>query len=176
MNQNILVSLLCLFALLGCRDKEDDDYELTPNGYRIYWVEDQGSFSGGWITKELLFYWVDQQIDQWVLSHPEYAADSLYEVARKEGYYLHDHFRFPSNASPTGYAAGQISGWRIDAGIYGTYVSLAYPSGIPPHTIVPTDNYWRHGDHTKPLVPVIPHELDHAIGIHHGKVCANCIN
>jgi hypothetical protein len=188
-----LLGLLALVLVPSCRkDGCDEDYELTPRGFKIQIPPLQNPT----ISREEVMLWLEMRIDQWVNSHSEHAKDYLYGIAYEYVYVIYDFwaFRVPTLQSSSGMAAGRFQkGCKIEAALYQKGKQpddprlVPPPTGIPPeHTIMwgadiarwtgvsawDTGN-WYYGyipieNEVKIGMPVIPHELDHAIGIHHG--------
>jgi hypothetical protein len=137
-----------------------------------------------------ILYWVDARIKEWIKSHPNKNSNDLLKTTKNYKFVIYDHWGFRCSVSPTGLCNGLHRGSkrRIDASIYFKIETTNVPDRgyIPPHTVMTSkevaqwaqNNYWNKG--SKPGkyywgtiaidnigLLVIPHELDHAIGIHH---------
>lgn len=131
---------LPLLLLLGCEVKEDDPSWTTPDGYHVT----------GEIHENSL-YWIDLRIAEWIAEGTT-QEDQLHRKAVAKGYTFQSimDFHFKADESPTGYAAGIHYGpplYLIGACCYTGGMYSLPTSGIG--------------------YPVIPHELDHSIGIGH---------
>ncbi len=158
--------LLALALLGGCRPAGGG--LKTPAGYSSYNLDNAGIL--GVHTQDEILLALDQRIAEWVDQRgPDYGVDYCRGVARSYFYDFVDHWRFPTGASPTGYAAGEIfyDERRIKASMWSQGVSPTLPIGTPEWTIIfnPATGNYNYG--VTPLLPVIGHELDHAIGIDH---------
>lgn len=163
-------------ALFGCLQEDEcglPPMERTPRGFLVH-VPPQPSVAQGLFTKEQAFAWLEARIDQWVEQRgAQYGREHCYAVAFRYPFILYDDYRFACAASPTGWCAGQHWGdgfhcKRIEACIWSRAHSYAYPHGAPAHTIRESNGTYTYGYLPDGVgLAVIPHELDHAIGIHH---------
>lgn len=129
-------------SALACR-KEDNDYYYTQMGYRF---EVRWDLGGHHYTVYDLSYWLDCRVEEWVAAHPSRAPSELRAIARRCRFLLIDHWKYAEDASPTGYAAGSQWLMNIAACVWNS------PEWNPAQG---------------PGLLVVPHELDHVIGVHH---------
>jgi len=127
--------------LLACDPpKDDDDFVLTGDGYKVT----------GPVGPHCLD-WIDIRINEWITAVPDQVGqDYRKSVAHKYTYQSVMDWRFPTDDSPTGYAVGIHYGapiYLIGACVYDGGMYSLPTSGIG--------------------YAVIPHELDHSIGLHH---------
>lgn len=163
--QAILASAFLAGILAGCRDGESD-FEVTPGGYRVVEVVDNGSFSSGLISRGQAFAWLDIRVDEWATQFGPGDPEALKAMARQRVLFtIIDDYRFECVSSKTGFCAGsysRVSG-VVTASIYARVVTSSYPAGAPPWTIRDQgDGTWTHGEIQGGVgLAVIPHELQH---------------
>jgi len=150
-----------MLLLFSCGENRYDwgVVDVTPAGYRIIIPLLHE------VDKAIVKEWLDQRISHWIESNPGHS-----QVPQSLYYIIVDHWYFDTSASPTGYANGESwQGSYIKACIYQKGLSQEYPINAPVHTVfLGADGLWRFGylpDGTG--LAVIPHELDHQIGIYH---------
>ena len=130
--------------------------------------------------KSVLLSWVEARIEEWLNQHRDRNRDELLNIAKSFVYVLKDCWAFPCSASKTGLCAGTFGNGEIKASIYIRWDGYEYPPkhlNSPPHTILFGEEIanwigreeWNTGKWYAGYVdaiglPVIPYELDHAIG------------
>lgn len=171
-----LILVTIALGAVGCTalQRKHDDYLVTPAGRKIYQLEDRGSFSQGFLTRARVLEDLDAQIATWLDQRSaQYGRDRCLKIANTVGYYLRDHFEFQISA--TEYAHGMTNPGSVWACLWSqAWSAAAPPQGTPPWTIVfnaETGN-WNYGvlqlvDGRRRTLEVIPHELDHHLGINH---------
>ena len=166
-----------LLLLAGCSlFKGHDDkpqYIYTPMGRPCLFM------NGGWtrgVTDAQVLSWGDARIEEWIEKRKaEYGEQLCRNVANSAIYELVDHFRFESIFSPTGYAEGTYEpqgtkGRRIRACLYTKAEAAVKPASVPyPDMIEFRDSLWKWAVFPADGVgfAVLPHELDHGLGIGH---------
>jgi len=168
---------LALALLTGCSlFKGHDDkpqYIYTPMGRPCLFM------SGPWtrdVTSPQVLAWVDERIERWIQKRKgEYGEALCRNVAASTIYELVDDFRFATIFSPTGYAEGTYEpqgtqGRRIRACLYTKAEAVERPATVPyPDMIEQRDGLWKWAVFPIDGVgfAVMPHELDHGLGIKH---------
>lgn len=131
--------------------------------------------------RETLLRWVDERVLEWISGHP--GEQGLLDEARGAVISIYDHWSFPCSVSLSGRCAGTYENGVVAASIYSQWSNYYYPShNAPVHTVLYGDEMaeltgsdgwrtgkWYAGDMCGDGIglSVIPHELDHAIGIGH---------
>jgi len=175
------LAIICLL-LAGCGVFQRKPICFTPAGYPVYGIEDQGSFKGGYLTREQVLANLDFRIQEWTRqkqADPGVPPDRLKLVLSKVNFWLRDHYMFKDGSSSTGWAAGdaQINGAVVTASIWTQGVSQTVPpEGSPPWMTIynPETKNWNFGylskvDGVARGLDVVGHEMDHLLGITHPR-------
>lgn len=146
--------ILCLL-LASCGEKHDDYYE-TPNGFKVYGIQDQGSITNGLITVDEILEIVDDRINDFIIKHGVWPNSKL-------KFYVWDGWAFPVNG---GWATGAFSlrEARIDVALY-TETSGPNPITNKPWSII-YDGTYHWADVA--ACPAMVFELERSIGMHQG--------
>lgn len=153
-----LATAVFLFVLLsGCHVHKDGDYT-TPLGLDVQEIRDEGSFSSGRLDIDQVLIWLDDRFIEWLEYRQtecggSFDHDYLWHTAHAYHYVLIDDYHFQS---PLGPAAGMKYGGLIFGCIW-------LNDGLGGF-ILPSNGIG---------LAVIPHELDHAIGIDHNSPLAH---
>lgn len=140
-----------------------ESYWITPMGHKVVDIHNYGGEGIHWHAAGCLD-WVDQRVEEWVQQRKDsYAEAMLRDNARRMEYYLYDDWMV---GYPPG-AHGSVTANIMKVSIY----SIGKGPSPPPNAWMPrlsSSGVWWWGEIAGVGCDVIPHELDHTIGIHHG--------
>ena len=194
MFKNIIKKIFIIFMLLFFASVASATDYRTNNGYLVKIpnriVDDRPLFLPDTILKNgeainYILQTVDMRVDEWIKSHPNYGTSYLKNIAKSLSIKIFNDWAFPCNASnaPYGLCVGQYKP-SINS-IYVSLYSRIKAEELPINIFIPPwiirsgrDVYewtgieawlgyrnWYYYGYGDPLLAVIPHELDHAIGI-----------
>lgn len=153
----VIVLLFCMTAsCASARKHKRSDSHITPAGYEVVGIQDQGSFSGHLLTYSQVLETLDKRIAEWIALHPEHAA-----LPGRVKYRFWDHWRFEVGSGEGAAGATDARNARIDLCIY-TYVkSVNKPATLLSWTVIQHDGMYYVAD--APTLPATAHELDHLV-------------
>lgn len=165
--KTILASaILAISILSGCRE-EKDDYITTPAGHKIFDFEDTPIITEGHYSRGEIMDALDARVAEWVEERADqYGVDHLNWLSHEMGYRLHDHWAFETGY---GFAHGSsdFSEKKVGAALWNQAWGPELPPEAPGWTVIynPATGNYNWGE--APLLPVIPHELNHLLGYIH---------
>lgn len=136
-----------LALLVCCGEQRWPDYNArTPDGYRVVLPDALG------VERDLVLVWVDVRVAGWIAARQgSYDLAGLYNLAQTTTYFVVDDYRFGSASSPTGWAVGDINTYSKHPTLRCSVYDQAYGQ-------LASDGMG---------LAVIPHELDHRLGVNH---------
>ena len=157
----VIVLLFCMTSSCALAKKHKrSDSHITPAGYTVSSIQDQGSLSGGLITVNEILAVVDARVADFKAAHPGA------KVNEKIDFQVWDHWRFESSSGEGASGALDIANSRIHVALYTTATSAARPVTNKPWTIMqhPDTGLWYYAGAAE--CPALVFELERTIGMH----------